>query len=119
MLDFDRDVISKRREFTVHLPNDAHAMRGTVKKVRIPERDVLCSGFHLLPYVREDNISRNHAKMAVIHRHDRAVAAEMFTAAARLRVPGDAFRYAIEHPGITGQGRQPGPVWYRKGQPFE
>ena len=119
MLDFDCDVIRKRRKFAMHALNDAHAVRRAVEKIRIAECNMLRPGFHLLPYVRYYDIGGNYAEGPVVNRHDGTVTAETITAAAGFRVSGHTIRFAVEHRGIMSQAGQSRPVRYRKAYAFE
>src|ERR1035437_1714032 len=99
MLDFDGDVISERREVLLHPLDDAHAVGRAVEEIRIAEGDMLRPGLHLLADVGQHNVSRNHSERPVVNGHNGTMTAEVLAAAARLRIPDNAIRLAIEQGG--------------------
>ena len=67
--------------------DDPHRVRGTVEEIWIAERDVPRAAGDLRRDVGEDDARRDDAELPVVNRHDRAMAAQMFAAAARFGVP--------------------------------
>src|SRR5487761_1780974 len=86
MLDFDGRIIGESRKFLMQGFDKRNGMSDAVKKIRIAERDVLGAGGHLLANISENHVALDHAKNSVIDRHNGAMAAQMFAAAARFRV---------------------------------
>src|SRR5262249_16171928 len=61
-------------------------MTDAVEKIRIAKGHVLCPSRNLLSNVLQDHITLHNAKAPCIHRNNRAMAAQVFTATARFRV---------------------------------
>ncbi len=66
--------------------DERNGMPNSIEKIWIAERDVLRASCHLLPNVRENHFPVHDAKNAIVYRHNRAMAAEMFAPAAGFRV---------------------------------
>ena len=62
-------------------------MADAVEEVGIAERDVLGAGGHLRADVFEHNVCGHDAELPAVDGDDGTVAAQMFAAAARLRIP--------------------------------
>ncbi len=88
VLDLRGEVEGELRHLRVELTRQPERMRGAVQKIGIAEGDVCGARRHLLADVREDDVARHREEPAAVHGRDRAVAAEMPAAAARLDVPG-------------------------------
>ena len=65
-------------------------VRRAVEEIGIAEGDVLRAGRHLPANIFQHHVARHHAKNSVVHRHDRAVPAQMLAAAAGFGVSRDA-----------------------------
>src|SRR5208283_275320 len=89
MLDLDRYVVAKLREFAMQGFHQRYRVAHTIKEVRVAKGEVLRAGSNLLTDVREHNFAIDNPKDAVVDRHNRAVAAKMLAAAARFGVTGD------------------------------
>ena len=76
--------------------DDRDRVARTIEEVRIAERDVLGAGTDLRSDVGHYDVDRDHAEPAVVHRHDRTVAAAMLAAAAGFRVADDSSGTAKE-----------------------
>jgi hypothetical protein len=96
MLDLDGRVVGEIRELAMQRVHDAHGVRGPVEEIGIAEGDVLGARGHLLANVGEHDLGLHHPKAPLIHRHHRAMAAQMFAASAGFGVAGrlDAARFA-------------------------
>ena len=88
VLDLDGGVVGERRKFLVQRFDDAHGVRGAVEEIGIAEGDVLGAGCDLLANVLQHNFRLHHAKIALIHRHHRAMPAQVLAAAAGFGVAG-------------------------------
>ena len=86
MFDLDRDVVAQPGKLAVQRLYNGDCMPNAIEKIGIPKRDVPRPARHLLPHVFEHNFALHDAKIAFVHRHNRAVAAQMFAAPARFRV---------------------------------
>ena len=67
--------------------DDSAGMSRAVEEIGIAEGDVLGAGGHLLIDVREHDVGRDDAELAVVDRHDRAMPAAMLAAAGRIGRP--------------------------------
>ena len=81
MLDLDGGVIGHLRKFGVQCLHQPLGMRRAIEKIRIAERNMLRAGRHLLADVGHHHLHRQDAELALVHRHHRAMAAQMFAAA--------------------------------------
>ena len=90
MLDLNGHVVGELREFTVQGLDERNGVPDSVEKVWIAEGDMLGTGGNLLANVRQNDVAVDNAENAVVHGNDRAVTAEMLTAAARFRVAHSA-----------------------------
>jgi len=92
----------------------AHQFPGmgrTVEKIRIAERDMLCASRHLLADVGHHYVHRQDAKLALVHRHHRAMAAQMLAAARAFGETDDlAAALGRDQVRIARQRRQAGAV---------
>ena len=92
VFDFDGDIVGEMRMLCVERFDNSRGVCDAIEKIGIAEGDVLGAGFDLLSNVGEDYFVRDHTKLAGVNRNDWAVAAEMFAAAGRFRVTGNAMR---------------------------
>lgn len=115
MLDLDRGVVADIREFGVQGLHELERMRRAVQEIRIAKRNMLRPGRHLLAHIGHDDIHRNHAEHALIHRHHRAMAAQMFAAAAAFG-EADGFAAAIRklQVRVARERRQRAPIRRKK-----
>src|SRR5215218_2023467 len=65
-------------------------MGGTIEEIGVTEGEVLCSGRDLTRDVLQHDVRLHDEEPAAVDRDDRAVAAEVLTAAAGLGVASDA-----------------------------
>src|SRR5437016_3292506 len=86
VLHLRREVEGERGELGVHRAHDRQRMAGPVQKIRIAEGDVPRTFTLELTYVSEDGLLRYHEEAAAVHGRDRAMQAQVKTAAARLDV---------------------------------
>src|SRR5258706_6880366 len=91
MLDLDGRVVGDERKLAMQFLNDAHRVGGSIEEIGIAEGDVLRAGGDLLANIVQHYVALDDAEVALINRHNRAVAAQMFAAAAGLGV-GDLTR---------------------------
>jgi hypothetical protein len=84
VLDLNRHIVADAGMLRGQPFDDAPGVRGTVEEVGIAKRDVLRAGRDLRPHIVEHHIDREGAEGAAVHRHDRAMAAEVLAAARRL-----------------------------------
>ena len=89
VLDLDGDVVRDGRMRLVQGLDHAHGVGGTVEEVRITKGDVPRAGGDLRGDIREHHLRLHHAKLPLVDRDDRTVAAEMPAAAAGFRVARD------------------------------
>ena len=92
VFDFDGDIVGEMRMLCVERFDNSRGVCDAIEKIGIAEGDVLGAGFDLLSNIGEDYFVRDHTKLAGVNRNDWAVAAEMFAAAGRFRVTGNAMR---------------------------
>src|SRR5581483_320978 len=85
-----------------------------VEEIRIAERDVRRAVLDLPADVLEHGGLRHDEEAAFVHRDDRAVTAEMQTAAARLDVPGEALAAVIDDARVARERRQRRAARHRK-----
>src|SRR6266704_1046955 len=85
LFEFKKDVIVER--FDGARDKQAASARECGKSASVAEKV-----FDFLSNVGEDYFVRDHTKLAGVNRNDWAVAAEMFAAAGRFRVTGNAMR---------------------------
>src|SRR5215471_17575708 len=86
MLDLDGHVIAKIRKLAVEIPNDGNRVPGAVKEVRVSERDVASTRLHLPSDVLQDYFLLDNPKPSLVHRHNRAMTAQVLAATASLRI---------------------------------
>ena len=86
VLDLGRDVEGQRGELGVQRARDREGVVGPVEEVGVAERDVGRPRRHLLADVREDHSRGTDEEAAAVDGRDRAVAAEVEAAPARLDV---------------------------------
>ncbi len=97
VFDFDGDVVGEMRMLCVEHFDNSRGVSNAIEKIGIAECDVLGAGLDLLANVGEDYFVRDDTKLPGVNRNDRAVAAEMFAAAGRFRVTGNAMRAAGQY----------------------
>ena len=85
VLDFYGDVVGHVREFAMKFFDQRNGVADAIEKIWIAERNVLRAGGHLAANVFQYNFARHDAENSVVHRHDRAMAAQMLAAAAGFR----------------------------------
>ena len=90
MLDLDRGIVSEAWIGAVKFIHNRQGVPDPVEKVRVAEGDVRGSRRHLPPDVLDHHFSLDNAKTALIDRHNRAMAAQVFAASACFRVPDHA-----------------------------
>lgn len=90
VFDFAGDVVGEMRMLCVEHFDNSRGVSDAIEKIGIAECDVLGAGFDLLADVGEDYFLRDDTKLSSVNRNDWAVAAEMFAAARRFRVTGNA-----------------------------
>ncbi len=81
----------------MHRLHNRKRMRRTVEKIGIAERDVLRARGDLLADVFQHDVAFDHAKRAVVNRHNRAMAAQMLAAARGFGRARDALFAAGHH----------------------
>ena len=96
MLDLDRHVVADPRTFPRESFDDTACVRRAVEEIRISKRDVLGAGRDLCPHVFEHHVDRDRAKRAAVHRHDRAMTAQVLAAAGGVR-GADRARRPVGH----------------------
>jgi len=117
VFDFDGDVVGEMRMLCVEHFDNSRGVCNAIEKIGIPECDVLGAGFDLLANVGEDYFVRDDTKLSSVNRNDRAVAAEMFAAARRFRVTGNAMRAAGQyHVSVFAKSGKSGAVWDFEGK---
>jgi len=117
VFDFDGDVVGEMRMLCLEHFDNSRGVSNAVEKIGIAECDVLGAGFDLLANVGEDYFVRDDTKLPSVNRNDWAVAAEMFAAAGRFRVTGNAMRAAGQHDvSVFAQNRKSGAVWDFEGK---
>ena len=97
VFDFDGDVVGEMRMLCVEHFDNSRGVSNAIEKIGIAECDVLGAGFDLLANVGENYFVRYDTKLSSVNRNDRAVAAEMFAAARRFGVTGNAMRAAGQY----------------------
>src|SRR5580704_1187055 len=91
-----------------------------VEKVRIAERNMLRASRDLLPHIRHNHVAAHNAEHAVVHRHNRAMPAQMLAPATGLR----GSHNAISIPGnnqvrILLKPRHPRAIGHLEVQPLQ
>src|SRR5277367_3961946 len=77
MLDLDRDVVRHRRKLRMKRLDDGERVSWTVQKIGVAESNMLSPGGDLLPDICQHHLSLHDAESPLIHRHDRAVPAQV------------------------------------------
>ena len=90
VLDLDGDVVGQARMLAVQGFDDRHCMPNAVEKVGVTESNVLGARRNLTADVLQHHLALHNAECAVVNRHNRAVAAQVFAAAAGLGVADGA-----------------------------
>ena len=86
-------------------------MGGAIEKIRIAEGNMPGPGLHLLQDIRHHYLDWHDAKFTLIHRHYRAMAAQMFAAAACLNEAEHFFASVRQYQmSVTLQAGQAGAV---------
>ncbi len=98
----------------MELAHDRHHMPGTVQEIGIAERDVADPGTHLCRDVGEHHGRRHHEEAAAVDRRNRAVTAEVETAAARLDIAGGHHLAMPFEMRVVRSAREPGAKRRRK-----
>src|SRR5271167_678605 len=115
MLDLNGHVVGKIRKLAVEIPNDGNRVPGAVKEVRISEGDVASTRVHLPSDVLQDYFFLDNPKPSLVHRHNRAVTAQVLAATARFRIARCAALSRLQvQVGILRESRQPAAVGYLK-----
>src|SRR5437762_876541 len=97
--------------------DNSRCVSDAIEKIGIAECNVLGAGFDLLANVGEDYFARDDTKLPSVNRNDRAVAAEMFAAARRFRVTGNAMRAAGQyHVSVFAKSGKSGAIWDFEGK---
>ena len=96
VLDLDDRVVGERREFAVERFDDPARVRRAVEEIGIAERDVRRALLHLRADVGEHDVDGDDAELAVVDRHDRAMAAAVLAAARGVGRADDLAR-AVRH----------------------
>ena len=94
-------------------------MRGAVEKIGIAESHVRRARGDLLANIVEHDVALHHAKLALINRHDRTMAAQMFAAAAGFGVSDGLADAAVSEMGITHGFGQAGAIGQTEGEAIE
>ena len=120
MFDLDGHVVAELRKFAMHRFNNRKRVRRAVEKIRIAEGDVLRARGHLLANILQHHVALHHAKRAVVHRHDRAMPAQMLAAASCFGRTRDALLAAGHHHArIFRKFRHPRAVGHKEFLPRE
>src|SRR5262245_45202739 len=90
VLNLDGHIVGQLWECCMQCLHQGDGMPDAIKKVRIAEGDVLGSSRHLLSDILQDHVTLHNAETSRIDWHNRAMAAEVLTATARLGVARDA-----------------------------
>jgi hypothetical protein len=117
VLDLDGHVVGDAGALASEALDDRLCVTDAVEEVRIAESDVAGAGGDLCACVGENDLRRDDPEAAVIDRHDRAMPAAVFAAAARLGVTGDALFTARLQAGVSRQRRQAGSIRDLEDQP--
>ena len=80
VLYLDGDVVSQFRKLDMKGLDQSNGMARPVKKIRVPECYMFCTGFDLLTYVCHYHVWLNHKESTVIYRYYRTMATNMLTA---------------------------------------
>src|SRR5271157_1850380 len=108
MLHLDSHVIRQCWKFTMHRFHQRNGVAHSVEEIGITKRDVLSSCNYLLPDIAKHHLSIHNAKYPFVHRHYRAMPAEMFTSSASFRVAHNTMLPGRKHQVRVGtQRRQP------------
>ena len=107
VLDLDRGVVGHAGVRRGQPFDQPARVRGPVEEIGVAERDVLRPGVHLRPDVVEHYVQRNGLEAAAIHRHHRAVPAQVLAPVRGVGVADDA-PGAVRHlqAGVTRQGQK-------------
>src|ERR1041384_6544533 len=90
MFNLNGHIVGQLWKFRMQCLHQGDGMPDTVKKIRIAEGDVLSPGRDLLSDILQDHVTLHNAKTSLIDRHNRAMAAQVLTATARLGVARDS-----------------------------
>src|ERR1700730_136678 len=119
MLYFYGDVIGHAREFAVKFFDERNGVTYAIKKVRVTKRNMLRTSGYLTANVLKHDFSRHDPENAVIHRHDRAMAAQMLASAAGFRRADNAITVARNNEmSVFLQGRHSRTIRNLKFQPL-
>lgn len=89
MLDLNGDVVSEARKILVQGFDERDGVANAIEKIGVAERDVGGAGGDLLANVDEDDVTVHDAENAVVNGNDRAMATQVFAAAAGFGVTDD------------------------------
>ena len=120
VLNFDGGIEGDVGECCVQGARQPEAMGGTVKEVRVAERNMGCAFSDLLPDVLHHYVCRNDAELPLVHRDHGAVPAQVLAAPAALGKPGYAGRSVRQHQvGVAGELRQAAAVRHHERDPAQ
>src|ERR1700687_4319114 len=120
MFDLDGHIVGDLRKLAMKRLDQFRRVANAIEKVRVAKRNMLRAGGHLLADVLEHNFAAHNSKDAFVHRHDGAVAAEMFAAAAGFRGADDSIANARDHEvRVLLKRRHPRAVRYFERQTLE
>ena len=119
VFDLDGDVIREAGKLPMQGMNQRQGMADAVEKIRVAKGHVLGASGDLLPDVFQNDLSLHDAKTSLVDRHDGAMAAEVFTAAAGFRVADHVGTRSDFELRVNGQGGQIAPVGHPERLAFQ
>src|SRR5260370_349220 len=115
MLNLDGHIVSDVRKLAMKCIDQLHRVPYPIKKVRIPERNMLPLARYALPHVRQHHVALHNPEHAVVNRHNRTMPAQMLAPSASLCRSHHAIPIARNHKvRIFSNRRQPRPIRHLK-----
>src|SRR5271165_6823334 len=74
----DRGIVGNPRKVLMQRLDNAHGVRRSIPEIGVSESNVGSARLYLLADIGEYDVRLNHAKAAIVHVHNRTVAAAMF-----------------------------------------
>src|SRR5271165_410073 len=115
----DRGIVGNPRKVLMQRLDNAHGVRRSIPEIGVSESNVGSARLYLLADIGEYDVRLNHAKAAIVHVHNRTVAAAMFAAPAGFGVAGKLLFAADPQFCIAIQSGEGSPVGGDKVQPLQ
>src|SRR3989441_2969933 len=93
VFNLNRYIIGKLGKLRMQCLHQGDSMTNAVEKIRIAKGDVLGPSRDLLSDIRQDHVTLHNPETPLIDWHNRAMAAQVLTATARLGIARDALLF--------------------------